>query len=951
MTHLFDKRDLWGNRFSLWVVVAMAFVAPLSCWSLQQTRLDHDAGKWLPDNDAEIAAQRWVDQQFSVDERILLTWEGSSLNDPRVGKLVEQLTGKSDEHGVKRGGLPYVASVVNPLQTLDVLQRNGIEPHEAVRRLEGTILGAGPLRIRLTEASRSALRKTKRELQIALLRQRGVDAVVTDASPDLTSLVAIPASQVEGEAAKEPSSPAILSVEGQLVENQSTEHDLQVSWNGMRIGSESTMAIVKWLSGYVPERGDGKPLVETAFFALGSPVALAIGISEAGMADQAETVAAIKLACDQVGIPSGSLHLAGKVVANTELNHQLSKAAWDPAFPLIQIHRRSVVLTSMLISSLLTFVLLRSIWLAAATGIVSAFAMFCSMALVNLTGGSVNMLLIVLPTLSVLMTVSGAMHLINYWRHSSGVDASQAIGAAVRRSWMPSLFASVAVAGGLISLATSPLAPVRSFGIYAAAGTIFCASMILFGLPSLMQLWSVKSSKKPDHDQVGWQMIGKMLAVHPGWQALAVIAICVGCGIGLSKFQIETKRIHEFPSRSRIAQDYWFLENNLTGITPIETIIRFDQQSQKDTNFFERIEIVREIQEKMRTHAEISGTISLVDFQPVSERLAEGAGFLQRTKFNKLASAMQQRVRDGELPVAKSFYSVSQVGHDLEQPGDGKLNEPGDELWRITAQVSLMADSDFTTLLSDLRRITQDVLRLHPGAHHLIAGAMSQQVRTQELLRESLIGSFSLASFLVMVVLAVGLRSFVAGLVTMIPTIAPVAVVFGVASWIGQRIDIGTMITASIGLGLSVEGMLHYLTWVRLAMKDGKTRQEAIVDALVHCGPAAWQTRIMMGMGFLALTAAEFPPIARFGWMMTSMTGVALLSNLVLLPQILGSPLGWIFESAKSKQETAVLAEQPAPAIEEAIPPTAQEASVPAPHIDTTVKKRRSPPRRGMDAG
>ena len=36
------------------------------------------------------------------------------------------------------------------------------------------------------------------------------------------------------------------------------------------------------------------PLVESAFFALGSPVALAVGISEAGLADKGETVAAIR---------------------------------------------------------------------------------------------------------------------------------------------------------------------------------------------------------------------------------------------------------------------------------------------------------------------------------------------------------------------------------------------------------------------------------------------------------------------------------------------------------------------------------------------------------------------------------------------------------------------------------------------------------------------------------
>ena len=263
-----------------------------------------------------------------MDERIILTWEGSSINDPRIDRLIEQLLGKPDSHGSKRGGLPYISSIVDPRDALNVMQQNGIEPQEAARRLEGTLLGAGPLRVRLTEVGRSALKKTKRELQVASKAKFGLDLVIQDADPDLSPLVAIPSPVEDQGSSADPNAPAVVSVEGKLIEDASVDHDLKISWKGMRIGSPQAMEVVTWLTNHVPDWGEGTALVEKPFFVLGSPVALAIGISEAGLADKAETISAIRQSCDLASIPSDSLHMAGSVISSNELNAEVKKAVW-----------------------------------------------------------------------------------------------------------------------------------------------------------------------------------------------------------------------------------------------------------------------------------------------------------------------------------------------------------------------------------------------------------------------------------------------------------------------------------------------------------------------------------------------------------------------------------------------------------------------------------------------
>ena len=948
MTHFFDRKDRWGNGLSVWVVMAMVFALPPAWWSLSQIRLENDVEKWLPSDDPELKILNWANGRFPVDERVIVSWDGSSLNDPRIRKFVEKLEGKLDADGIRRGGVPHISRVIEPRDLLFMMQKNGVAPHEAMRRLEGVIVGAGALKLKLTEFGKSGLRQTKQELTAAAKAKFGVDLKFSDSVADFWTLVAVPPPPPEeGETAADPAPPAVMNAAGKLIESDSVDHDLQVIWKGIRPASEQTREIADWLTQFVPEKDIGQQVVEKCFFALGSPVTIALAISEAGLADKNETVDVIREAAAAAGIPADVLRLGGSTVSATELNHEVAKAVWDPAFPWTQFHRRSVVITSALLSSILAYLLVRSIRLASIVLLVSLYATMMSTALVPLTGGTMNMVLVVMPSLLMVLTLSGAIHVANYWNHAACKNQATAIAETIRTSWMPCFLASLTTAIGLISLCTSSLTPVRDFGIYAAAGTMLSLGVIFLCVPAFLQIWPGKPPAEHELDHSGWRMLGRWLTTWPLLQSLIAIAVCGACSYGLIHFRTETKVIRYFPEKARIAQDYWFIETYLAGIMPVETIIRFDAQAQKETNFVERMEVVRQIQERLRANSEITGSLSLADFLPVSEPLDPEAGFLTRTKYLKRANIIQQKIREGDIPAANTFYNIANEPHDLFEKGDHRLNQAGDELWRITSQVAIMTDNDFAEVLADVNQISQDVLKLHPGSVHTITGTVPLFLRTQRAVLHSLISSFALAFVLILGVFVFMLRNFWAGLIAMIPNIIPITVVFGCISWMGQRVDVGTMITASIALGIAVDGTLHYLTWVQSGMRLGQSRRQAIINALVHCGPAMWQTSMAVALGLLVLVPAELLLISRFGWLMAAMIGVALLGDVVLMPQLLAGPLGYLFEPRKSLVlEPGPVGPQPAPLPnDESAGSTGSRAEgIPSPHF--AARSHKSEPQR-----
>jgi hypothetical protein len=185
---------------------------------------------------------------------------------------------------------------------------------------------------------------------------------------------------------------------------------------------------------------------------------------------------------------------------------------------------------------------------------------------------------------------------------------------------------------------------------------------------------------------------------------------------------------------------------------------------------------------------------------------------------------------------------------------------------------------------------------------HRVTGLVPIFLRTQNALLESLINSFGLALLLVCAVMAVMLRSISAAIYAMLPNVMPVAMVFGLLGWTGIRVDIGTMITASVALGLAVDGTLHLITWFRELLRQGMSRQEAVAKSLEHCAPALWQTSAAIGIGMLALYPVELLLISRFGWIMAAMIFAALWGDVILLPALLAGPLGAVIEAVERQR-------------------------------------------------
>lgn len=204
-------------------------------------------------------------------------------------------------------------------------------------------------------------------------------------------------------------------------------------------------------------------------------------------------------------------------------------------------------------------------------------------------------------------------------------------------------------------------------------------------------------------------------------------------------------------------------------------------------------------------------------------------------------------------------------------------------------------------------------------------GVVPVVYKAQRMLLESLVESIGSAFVMITMVMMVLLRdwrapfgwrnslNFSAGLISMIPNTLPLVLIFGTMGHLNILVDIGTMMTASVALGVAVDDTIHFLSWFRIGMRSGLERNEAILQAYRKVGTAMLQTTLVGGLGLAVFAASTFTPTQRFGVMMVTLLTAALLGDLIFLPALLASPIGRAFCPPKTRAGTPGMTLAPAP--------------------------------------
>lgn len=414
---------------------------------------------------------------------------------------------------------------------------------------------------------------------------------------------------------------------------------------------------------------------------------------------------------------------------------------------------------SIVVGALLSYLCFGSIKITLMVFIVGGASAMLSMAFVNWTGGHVDAILMSMPSLVYVLGLSGAIHVINYYRDEVRQGGrSGAAGRALRHALFPCSLAALTTAIGLGSLYTSNLTPISNFGLYSAVGVIATLAILFSYLPASLQTFVTESksqSKASTSDDESESWLSDQWAAAGSWICRRHVLVTTSCmivllaaSLGLAKIETSVQLLKLFDKNARIIRDYAWMEENFGKLVPMELVLRIPPAMQtrataqtstatNDTapnnpdadnadpaasdaspvevaetaaplNILERVEAVARINHVVRETLGERGLGIVGSTTAVNTFLKPLPGVTN--SWNPVRSQYISELNDGLQDLLANDYVRIEKGGPYDRS----------ELWRISLRVGALSDVDYGAFIKTLRTSVEPVLRAYDTRQEII---------------------------------------------------------------------------------------------------------------------------------------------------------------------------------------------------------------------------------------
>ena len=450
-------------------------------------------------------------------------------------------------------------------------------------------------------------------------------------------------------------------------------------------------------------------------------------------------------------------------------------------------------------------------------------------------------------------------------------DGGEAIVRAAQSIWLPCVFSTLTTMAGFAAFTTSGIVPVKMFGILMTAGSLLSLLLVFLFLPSALQPWRPVPPPSPSSSAAtGTGGFGRLsagfaqLALTRPRTIIALSTLVLAVSIaGTFRLTAENKFTSYFWPSSDVYQGLEFIDQNLGGTSTLEIYLR----SGKVGHFksAEGIASVAAVEQYFHAVPEVGSLRSL----PALIREA------RKTFRPEWFPSMQ----DGAL-VSLVQGMAPELFQDIMSP-DGRtaslqvrFKETAPTLNRRQIIEGLEAH------LASLKDSSLQGLEIETtGIFVLYANMLNSLIDSQRDTLGFVVGSIYLMLLLLF-------RKFRLALVVLVPQALPAVTMLGVMGWGGIPLDLVTVMSAAIALGVGVDSAIQYTMRYREEIAlDGDPRA-ALSRTHATVGRAIWVATSIIVLGFAVLVTSDFFPSVWFGLL----TGLAMLmsqfSALLTLPSL-----------------------------------------------------------------
>lgn len=490
-----------------------------------------------------------------------------------------------------------------------------------------------------------------------------------------------------------------------------------------------------------------------------------------------------------------------------------------------------------------------------------------------------------LPVILVAVGLGDTIHILS--RYYDNVlldphrDSKVIAGEVMRELSLPVLATSLTTAIGFLSLVFAEMPPFKVFGLVTVVGVLCCWLFSVTFIPATLALLKPKvggylakrRSMRVQAEQSGLTRrlvgLGDALVAKRHLALMVTVIIVLAAVVGSTRLFVDSSWMSDFRPNSEVALSNELLNKKFDGTVFLNTVIEGRQNGVMKS--LEVLQAMDRLQQQIGKLPYVGGSLSVVDYlKNMHKNLHAGA-----KEYDVLPDSSEQ--------IAEYLYLFSVSGRPEQ------LDEVVDFDYR-RANINFSIKTDHTKPLKDIIdevKVLAEKEFGHLGIKVNLAGSANNSYVWADLLISSQLSSVVFAKLTIFLLAALVFRSWLAGLIVVIPVSFTTLVIAGFAGFAGLPIDVSTTLAAGVAIGVGVDYAVHYLFRYRHELRLNNDTAIAAAATMRGVGKTIVFNATVVTVGFAVLFFSMFPPHVKLGYFVVAYMVISCLSALVLLPLVL----------------------------------------------------------------
>lgn len=472
------------------------------------------------------------------------------------------------------------------------------------------------------------------------------------------------------------------------------------------------------------------------------------------------------------------------------------------------------------------------------------------------------------------LAVADMIHLANgYFPNIAEQDNRKAIENSLHRYLFPIIATSATTIIGASALYFSPSGPISVLATVIIVGVMMALIMTFLFIPSILILCKRKELKSHTTLVYAIQSMSRIARRKEKTSIIVAALICLIALSGLPKMQVDDDLSGWFSAKTEFRQGMDLLDEQYLSLRTISLATRLEDkdrdlalnyQGKTDLGYYSLL------QEKLS--AQTDGNWLSIDTARSQwlQRLDQG----ENTGYRP----------DRELLAANLTTPSSRT---LADSGLLTRLEPGNSDW----VVSYFDPRNATTfeLLNQISNIEREIADL-PGSADRKTTIQGIPYAFAKISSENFF-AVALGSVIAIVFISISMwfvfRSFRLAMISLIPNIFPLLVVYGVLGWTTGNLNMAAVGVFATAFGIIVDDTIHFVSAFKRERLNGYSNDDALDRAISSSGSAIVITTIILSAGFLLLSLSNFNLTAQKAGMVGAAIIIAIIFDLLVLPILL----------------------------------------------------------------